>query len=95
MLLTSCKIIWKSRLECNYLTQFDNNDFIISERATTANKFNKYFRSIEPEFTKNIGTPTGISVLGYVGKRNERSMLLTPTDKEEVIRTVNSCGNRY
>ena len=75
----------KSRLECNYPTQFDNNGIIIGDRTTIANTFNKYFTSIGPELAKHIETPPGISILDYMGKRNERSMFLTPTDKEEVI----------
>ena len=71
------------------------NGIIICDRATIANTFNKYFTSIGPELAKHIETPPGISILDYMGKRNERSMFLTPTDKEEVIRTVNSCGNKY
>ena len=89
------KIIWKSRLECNYPTQFDNNDIIIGERTTIGNTCNKYLTSIGSELAKHIEIPPVISVLDYLGKRNERSMFLTPTDKEEVIRSVDSCGNKY
>ena len=85
----------KSQLECNYPTQFDNNGINTGDRTTIANTFNKYFTCIGPELAKHIETPPGISVLDYMGKLNEHSMFLTPTDKEEVICTVNSCGNKY
>ena len=85
----------KSRLESNYLIQFDNNGIINGDRTTIAKTFNKYFTSIGPELAKHIETPPGISVIDYLGKRNERSMFLTPTDKEEITPTVNSCGNKY
>ena len=56
--------------------------------------FNEYFTSIGPELAKQIETPSGVSVLNYTGKCNKHSMFLTPTDKEEVIRMVNSFRNK-
>ena len=84
----------KSRLECKYPVQFNSNGSIIGDRPIIANMFNKYFTNVGPEVAKNVETPTGLSVLDYMGEQNKCSMFLTPANKNEVIRTVHSCGNK-
>ena len=72
----------KSHIECNYPVQFNYNGITVGDRHTIANTFNEYFTSIGPELAKQIEMPLAITVLDFMGKRNERSMFLTPTDKE-------------
>ena len=72
----------------NNLTSLMINKELINNPTKIANEFNNYFSTIAENLQKNIYSKDE-NFEKYLKNKNNKSIFLTPTDKHEVLETIN------
>ena len=80
---------------CTYPESFDDHGKCVSDKNVAVNKFNQYFVNVGVDLANKIPVPNqNTSFHGYMPKRNECNLFLSPVLEEDIITTVNACKSK-
>ena len=80
---------------CTYPESFDDNGKCVSDKNVAVNKFNQYFVNVGLDLANKIPVPNqNTSFHGYMPKKNECNLFLSPVLEEDIITTVNACKSK-
>ena len=85
-------------LQQRYPESFDDNGKCVSGKNVAVNKFNQYFVNVGVDLAKKIPVPNQNTSFhgchGYMPKKNECNLFLSPVLEEYIITTVNTCKSK-
>ena len=83
------EVINKRKNKPTYPEYFIKNNKRISKKQDIDNGFNNFFINVGPNLAKNIPLPKDdTNIYDYLEENIEHTMLLSPVDDLEIIRTV-------
>lgn len=85
-------VMGNSSNSLNYPEYFIDNSKIISDEEDIVNRFNNFFVNIGPELAKEIKMVN--EPLENLIETNPKSMFLTPTDENELLKIIKACSNK-